>query len=116
MKKRSTSDLTPQRQKVFEQWIQIYKDKMLSRGEYLGALYDIGFDHPEAHAIRKGEAMYYAFFARDWSGALELRGLQDRAYHLVDYVNHKDMGTVHGPKAAISVKFNQHLLLQAVPE
>ena len=116
VKKRSTSDLTPQRQKVFEQWIQIYKDKMLSRGEYLGALYDIGFDHPEAHAIRKGEAMYYAFFARDWSGALELRGLQDRAYHLVDYVNHKDMGTVHGPKAAISVKFNQHLLLQAVPE
>jgi alpha-galactosidase len=116
MKKRSTSDLTPQRQKVFEQWIQIYKDKMLSRGEYLGALYDIGFDRPEAHAIRKGEAMYYAFFARDWSGALELRGLQDRAYHLVDYVNHKDMGTVHGPKAAISVKFNQHFLLQALPE
>jgi alpha-galactosidase len=116
VKKRSTSDLTPQRQKVFEQWIQIYKDNMLSRGEYLGALYDIGFDRPEAHAIRKGQAMYYAFFARDWSGALELRGLQDRPYHLVDYVNHKDMGTVHGPKAAISVKFNQHLLLQALPE
>jgi alpha-galactosidase len=114
--KRSTSDLTPQRQKVFEQWIEIYKDKMLSRGEYLGALYDIGFDHPEAHAIRKGEAMYYAFFARDWSGAVELRGLQDRGYHLVDYVNRKDLGTVHGPKAAISVKFKQHLLLQALPE
>jgi alpha-galactosidase len=114
--KRSTSDLTPQRQKVFEKWIQIYKDKMLSRGEYLGALYDIGFDHPEAHAIRKGEAMYYAFFARDWSGDVELRGLQDRGYHLVDYVNRKDLGTVHGPKAAISVKFKQHLLLQALPE
>jgi alpha-galactosidase len=116
VKKRSTSDLTPARQKIFEQWIEIYKDKMLSRGKYLGALYDLGFDHPEAHAIRKGEAMYYAFFARHWTGVIELRGLQDRAYHLMDYVNNKDLGTVHGPKATISASFAQHLLLQALPE
>jgi alpha-galactosidase len=116
VKKRSTSDLTPQRERIFEQWIQIYKDKMLSRGEYLGALYDIGFDHPEAHAIRKGEAMYYAFFSRHWNGSIELRGLQDRNYQLMDYVNHKDLGMVHGPKAVISVRFNQDLLLQALPE
>jgi alpha-galactosidase len=35
---------------------------MLSRGEYLGDLYDIGFDLPEAHAIRKEQEIYYAFF------------------------------------------------------
>jgi alpha-galactosidase len=116
VKKRSTSDLTPQREKLFEKWVHIYKDKMLSRGEYLGGLYDIGFDRPEAHVIRKGGEMYYAFFARHWTGRVELRGLEDRAYHLVDYVTDKDFGSVHGPKASISVEFNQHLLLEARPE
>ncbi len=116
VKKHTTSDLTPTRQKVFEKWLQIYKDKMLSRGEYLGELYDIGFDRPETHVIRKGEEMYYAFFARHWSGTIELRGLQDRAYHVVDYVNNKDLGTVHGPKATISADFNKNLLIEAQPE
>ncbi len=116
VKKHSTSDLTPEREKVFEKWLQIYKEKMLSRGEYLGELYDIGFDRPEAHAIRKGGEMYYAFFARHWSGPIELRGLQDRTYHIVDYVNGKDFGTVHGPKATISDEFDKHLLIEAQPE
>jgi alpha-galactosidase len=116
VKKHSKSDLTPERQKVFEKWLSIYKDKMLSRGEYIGGLYDIGFDRPEAHVIRKDNGMYYAFFARHWSGRIELRGLQDRDYRIVDYVNDKDLGSVHGPKATISAEFNQHLLLEARPE
>ena len=116
VKKHSTSDLTPEREKVFEKWLQIYKEKMLSRGEYLGELYDIGFDRPEAHAIRKGGEMYYAFFARHWSGPIELHGLQDRTYHIVDYVNGKDFGNVHGPKATISTDFAKHLLIEAQPE
>jgi len=116
VKKHTTSDLTPEREKVFEKWLQIYKEKMLSRGEYLGELYDIGFDRPEAHVIRKDKEMYYALFARHWSGPIELRGLHDRTYHIVDYVNHKDFGSVHGPKATISAEFNQHLLLEAQPE
>jgi alpha-galactosidase len=114
--KRSTSDLTPQREKLFAKWVHIYKEKMLSRGEYLGGLYDIGFDHPEAHAIRKGDEMYYAFFARHWTGRVELRGLQDRSYHVVDYVNGKDFGSVRGPTANIPATFDQHLLLEARPE
>jgi len=116
VKKHSTSDLTPEREKVFEKWLTIYKDKMLSRGEYLGDLYDIGFDRPEAHVVRKGGEMYYAFFARHWSGSIELRGLQDRTYHIVDYVNNKDFGSVHGPKATISAHFDKHLLLEAQPQ
>jgi alpha-galactosidase len=116
VKKHTTSDLTPEREKVFEKWLQIYKEKMLSRGEYLGELYDIGFDRPEAHVIRKDNEMYYAFFARHWSGPIELRGLHDRTYHIVDYVNHKDFGSVHGPQATISAEFTKHLLLEAQPE
>jgi alpha-galactosidase len=116
VKKHSKSDLTPARQEIFEKWLRIYKEKMLSRGEYLGDLYDIGFDLPETHVIRKGGAMYYAFFALNWSGPVELRGLQDRTYHVVDYVNNKDFGSVHGPKATISADFAKHLLLEAQPE
>jgi len=116
VKKHGSSDLTPQRQLVFEKWLHIYEDKMLSRGEYLGDLYDIGFDLPESHTIRKGGEMYYAFFARHWSGLIELRGLQDRSYHIVDYVNNKNLGSVRGPTATISADFNKHLLLEARPE
>jgi alpha-galactosidase len=83
---------------------------------YLGDLYDIGFDLPESHTIRKGGEMYYAFFARHWSGLIELRGLQDRSYHIVDYVNNKNLGSVRGPTATISADFNKHLLLEARPE
>jgi hypothetical protein len=50
----------------------------------LGQLYDIGFDLPETHVIRKGEGMYYAFFAKQWKGAVELRGLEPRKYRVVD--------------------------------
>ncbi len=109
-------DLTPAREKVFEKWINLYKEKMISRGEYLGSLYDIGFDLPEAHAIRKNNSMYYAFFAKNWNGKVELRGLEDKTYHVMDYVNGKDYGTVHGPLAQISASFSKHLLLEADPQ
>ena len=113
--KHSTSDLTPKREKIFEEWLRIYKEKMLSRGVYLGDLYDIGFDKPETHVIRKNEELYYAFFAREWSGPIELRGLQERSYRVVDYVNNKDLGEVHGPKARIAADFQRHLLIEASP-
>ncbi len=94
VEKRSKSDLTPAREKEFEKWLRIYHDKMLSRGQYLGELYDIGFDAPETHVIRKDKTMYYAFFAKQWKGPIELRGLEDRNYSVVDYVTGKDLGTV----------------------
>lgn len=110
------NDLTPARAQAFEKWLRIYKEKMLSRGEYLGGLYDIGFDRPEAHAVRKGGSMYYAFYAPHWSGKITLRGLAERAYVVTDYVDGKDLGKVRGPVASIDVKFDQHLLLEAKPE
>ena len=113
--KHDKSDLTPAREKLFAKWVALYKNKMLSRGEYLGELYDIGFDRPEAHAIRKDGEMYYAFFARGWSGPIELRGLQDRDYHVVDYVTGKDYGILHGPKTVLPARFDKYLLLEAQP-
>jgi alpha-galactosidase len=116
VKKRGRSDLTPEREKDFETWLRIYKEKMLSRGQYLGQLYDIGFDLPETHVIRKGQAMYYAFYAKHWKGPVELRGLQDRKYAVLDYVNGTSFGTVSGRNAQLPVEFDKHLLLEVRPE
>jgi alpha-galactosidase len=114
--KHGKSDLTPAREKDFEKWLRIYREKMLSRGEYLGQLYDIGFDVPETHAIRKGQTMYYAFFAKQWRGTVELRGLEDRNYSVSDYASGKDFGTVSGHNAQLPVEFAGHLLLEARPQ
>jgi alpha-galactosidase len=114
--KHGKSDLTPAREKDFEKWLGIYREKMLSKGQYLGQLYDIGFDVPETHAIRKDQAMYYAFFAKQWKGPVELRGLEDRKYTVVDYVTGKSLGTVSGHSAHLPVEFHDHLLLEVQPQ
>ena len=116
MEKRSRSDLTPAREKDFESWLRIYREKMLSRGQYLGQLYDIGFDVPETHVIRKDQTMYYAFFAKHWKGPVQLRGLQDRNYTVLDYVNGTSLGTLSGPNAQLPVEFEKHLLLEVRPQ
>ena len=116
MEKRSRSDLTPAREKEFETWLRIYREKMLSRGQYLGQLYDIGFDVPETHVIRKDQTMYYAFFAKHWKGPVQLRGLQDRSYTVLDYVNGTRLGTLSGHNAQLPVEFENHLLLEVRPQ
>ena len=114
--KHGKSDLTPSREKEFEKWLRIYREKMLSRGEYLGQLYDIGFDLPETHAIRKDQTMYYAFFAKHWKGTVELRGLEDRKYSVVDYVTGKNYGTVSRHSAFLPVDFDGNLLVEVRPQ
>lgn len=109
-------DLTPARRKIFEKWVGLYKEKMLSEGTYEGTLYDIGFDRPEAHAIKKGDTMYYSFFATQFNGKVELRGLEDREYKVIDYENNKALGTVHGPTARVDAAFARHLMLEADPQ
>ena len=48
-----------------EKWLNIYQKYQLSKGEYLN-LYDIGFDYPEAHVIKKDGKFYYAFYTHSW--------------------------------------------------
>ncbi len=109
-------DLTPEKERLWARWIALYKEKMLSRGEYLGELYDIGFDRPEAHAIRKDGRMYYAFYAAEWEGKIQLRGLGRGSWRITDYENGTDLGVVRGPTAELEVRFRKHLLLEARPE
>ncbi len=62
--------------------------------------------------------MYYAFFAKDngsFAGEVELRGLKPGAYHVVDYVNGKDLGTVQaeaGKAPRLKTEFKENLLVE----
>jgi alpha-galactosidase len=79
-------------------------------------VYDIGFDRPEAHLVRKGDALYYAFFADRFRGTVELRGLSGRRYRVRDYENGRDLGSIDGPRASLPASFSGHLLLEVLPE
>lgn len=107
--------LTPEREAVWRKWADLYNAKMLPKGRYLGELYDIGFDKPEAHAIEKDGRLYYAFYAPEWDGQVELRGLGSGSYRLTDYFNGRDLGTVTGDAARIPARFEKFLLIEAIP-
>ena len=107
--------LTPEREVVWRKWADLYNSRMLPRGQYLGELYDIGFDKPEAHAIEKDGRMFYAFYAPKWDGPIELRGLGSGHYRLTDYYNGADLGAVNAEAARIPARFEKFLLIEAVP-
>jgi alpha-galactosidase len=119
--------LTPQKEEYWKKWIGLYNDKMLSRGTFRN-LYVYGYDVPEGYAIEKNGAMYYAFFApapaadgkptkpATWSGEIELRGLAPGKYHVVDYVNGKDLGFVTAPGARLDASFSDHLLIEVTKQ
>ena len=112
---RGRYDLTPVKEEVWQHWVSLYKEKMLSKGAYRGDLYDIGFDRPETHAIAKDGHMYYAFFAPEFHGKVQLRGLGNRSYQIRDYENNRDLGSISGPVGDIDVGFSKHLLIEADP-
>jgi alpha-galactosidase len=107
--------LTPENEKIWKKWIGIYNGKMLPTGNYLGELYDIGYDKPEAHVIQKADTLFYAFYHKSWEGYIELRGLKNKTYTVKDYVNGADYGKVNGTDCHINVQFTKSLLLQVVP-
>jgi alpha-galactosidase len=120
--------LNPEKEAHWKKWISLYNRKMLSKGAFKN-LYVYGFDSPEAYAIEKDGHLYYAFYAptapataknkqpapQPWSGEIELRGLDAKSYHVIDYEDQKDWGTVVGPVAKLKVDFADHLLLEATP-
>jgi alpha-galactosidase len=109
--------LTQEKEERWKKWIDIYNQKMLSKGTFRN-LYVYGYDAPEAYAIEKDGKMYYAFFApskASWKGEVELRGLTPGSYHVMDYDHRKDLGTVEATAGAtpkIKTEFKDHLLLE----
>lgn len=113
-----TGDITlsPEKEKKWAKWLRIYNENMLPKGKYLGELYDMGYDRPETHAILKDGLMFYAIYADNFDGEVELRGLKNTSYTIFDYENSKDIGEVSGPIAKLPVKFEKHLLIKAIPK
>jgi len=107
--------LTPEKEALWRKWVGIYKQHMLPKGEYLGHLYDIGFDKPEGHAISRDGAMYYAFYAPSYHGKIELRGLKAGSYRVRDLFNEVDLGTVTAQSNTLNARFERFLLLRAKP-
>lgn len=107
--------LTPARETLWRKWIALYNEKQLPLGTYRGELYDIGFDKPETHVIEKAGRFYYAFYGRNFSGSVPLRGLKSSRYRVRDYYNERDLGEVTGRNNRLQVAFNDFLVIEAVP-
>jgi alpha-galactosidase len=111
--------LTTDKEILWKKWFELAAQHSLADGEYLN-LYDLAFDFPEAHAIRKADKIYYAFFTHsmdeNYAGELQLRGLDAaQKYQVQDYVDGRILGEVAASHPYISVKMRGALLLCAVP-
>lgn len=111
--------LTPEKEAQLKNALEIYESKRLSEGEIVPGLYDIGYDFPEAYVIRKDGVLNYAFYTRGPKvEQVELRGLEKGCdYHITDYYNHVDYGTVKASdKTVLDVSFDHALLLEAIKQ
>jgi alpha-galactosidase len=109
--------LTPEKEKHWKKWVDIYQQEMLPRGQYLGTLYDIGYDRPETHVVRKSDTLYYAFYAEQFDGTIDLRGLNTAVatYDVIDYVRGEKLGTVATASPELTTSFEDHLLIKCLP-
>ena len=107
--------LTPKREKIWKHWFSMYNEMMLSKGVYRGELYDLGYDKPETHVIERDHRLYYAFYAKDWNGTVEFRGLDAKKYRIYDYINEKDLGEIEGPTGQLKIDFKKSCLVEAIP-
>ena len=93
--------LTSEKETHWKKWIALYNEKMLSRGEFRD-LYMYG----------------YAAGDSAFNGEIELRGLKPGTYHVSDYVDGKDFGTVTAQAGAVpklKAEFKEHLLVEVTP-
>jgi len=105
--------LTPEKEALIRKWMKIWKEKDLVHGEYLN-LYTWGYDYPECHVIRHNGAMYYAFYAPEFEGVLELRGLEPgKEYTVTEYTaDEPKTYTVNGSQPTINAQFNTNYLIE----
>ena len=110
-------ELTEKQRAHWTRWFHEYRELGLSSGEYLN-LYDLAYDTPEAHVIRKGGDLFFGFFADYWSSRapIELRGLAPATtYEVYDYANQKVLGRIKGAEPVLKVGFKDSLLLRVRP-
>jgi alpha-galactosidase len=107
-------ELDERQRGLWKRWFREYAELGLSSGEYLN-LYDLAFDKPEGHVVKKGGEMYYGFYAEAWprTAAIELRGLEKgKTYEVFDYANGRAVGRVSGERPEVKVGFKGSLLVR----
>ena len=111
------SIIIPSRQtrKIYDTQIQLYNKLKLYDGEYLN-YYDIAYDKPETHLIKKDNKYYYSFFSTYWKDEVELRGLKKKKYIVRDYLHNIELGTVKGPTDNVKIGFKNFLILEVTPK
>ena len=102
----------------WQKWFGIYNAQRPAEGVYLN-LYDLAFDTPETHVIRKNDTLYFAFYApgldESFSGEVELRGLdKSKTYQVWDYISEQEIARVAGTHPLIMVDFKGALLVKVV--
>ena len=107
--------LTPEKEKLWRKWIALYRKNMLSKGQYLGELYDIGFDKPEGHVVAADGKLHYAFYAKSWNGPIELRGLGRGRYRLTNSFTGEPLGNATAADNRINAQFDRFLVIEAAP-
>ena len=112
----STLILDPAKEKYYQRWMQIYNTEKMSEGKYLN-LYDIAFDKPETHLIKKGNSYYYSFFAnRNYDGKVQLRGLEKGNYKIYNLFTGKIIANISTNAPYLKINFDKYLLLKAIKE
>jgi alpha-galactosidase len=108
------ADLDTRQRALWQRWFGEYRAQ--GPGEYLN-LYDIAFDLPEGHVVRRGADLYYGFFAASWPAQkIELRGLDPATrYEVFDYGHNQSLGEVTGAAPFITAAFTDNLLLRVRP-
>jgi alpha-galactosidase len=108
------ADLSPEQLEIWKTWFRKYDEMGLSSGEYLN-YYDIAFDLPETHVVKKGETIYYGMFSEHWPKAqkIELRGLdKNKSYEIIDYAHDRNIGIIKGSSPYLNVGFKESLLIR----
>ena len=70
---------------------------------------------PEGHVVEKKGNLYYGFFAPQFRGSLDLRGLEDGvSYRVTDYLQQREFPalTAESSSATLNARFESYLLLK----
>jgi len=116
--------LDPLGEETWRQWAALTRAAGGERAEVLN-VYNLGFDLPEGHALRRGEGSLVFLFTSDaaWSGTVELRGLAEGlVYEVRELDSGAAVGHVTGPAAPVDVTMRRQapgkpywILLEARP-
>jgi alpha-galactosidase len=105
--------LTEEKYIRWKKWFDLFDTLKLYQGEYLN-FYDMAFDVPETHLIKKDNKFYYAFFSDGiYNGKIEFRGLNKKSNYLIyDLIEEKELGVLKGSNPEINLNFNKQAFIE----